>query len=175
MKWCVEGVHRDVSVVLAPVTLFYTPRIAISALSHPFPSFQNHHRPSLLNALLSGLSLLKNLTPLNRHPSRMPNTATRNIDTIIDGQLYIGKCVSTTRRHLFFARVLTVIHSPYRTVSPPPSPSTSADSLASRTSSPRVRTFLCRDLTIWLYPCKILNTQTSSSTFLMRVASSKIL
>ena len=101
MKWCVEGVHRDVSVVLAPVTLFYIPRIAISALSHPFPSFQNHHRPSLLNALLSGLSLLKNLTPLNHHPSSMPNTATRNIDTIIDGQLYIGKCVSTTRRHLF--------------------------------------------------------------------------
>ena len=32
----------------------------------------------------------------------MPNTATRNIDTIIDGQLYIGKYVSTIRRRLFF-------------------------------------------------------------------------
>jgi len=31
----------------------------------------------------------------------MPNMATRNMDTVIDGQLYIGKCVSTIRRHPF--------------------------------------------------------------------------
>ena len=29
----------------------------------------------------------------------MPDTATRNIDAVIDGQLYIGKCVSTIQRY----------------------------------------------------------------------------
>jgi hypothetical protein len=29
------------------------------------------------------------------HPSSMPITATHNIDTVIDGQIYIGKCVFT--------------------------------------------------------------------------------
>jgi hypothetical protein len=31
----------------------------------------------------------------------MPNTATRNIDAVIDGQLYIGKYVLSNRRQFF--------------------------------------------------------------------------
>jgi hypothetical protein len=137
MKWLVHT-----------ATLFCTTGTpAISAL----PSLSPHLLfkitiRSLLNALPFCSVPSQYPTPLYHYPSAgMPNTATRNIDTVIDGQLYIGKYVSIPVPH---SCACSLIHSLYCTVSPPPSPSTSADSLASRTLSPCVRTILCKDLTI---------------------------
>lgn len=43
----------------------------------------------------------------------MPDTATRNIDSVIDGQIYIGKCVFFNRRHFVrkFSRRFSLIHT----------------------------------------------------------------
>src|SRR6266571_6227775 len=59
-------------------------------------------------------------------PSAMPDTATHNIDTIIEGHLYIGKYAFSSRVLLPF-RIVSYL---YLTVFPLRSPSTSADILA---------------------------------------------
>jgi len=75
------------------------------------------------------------------HPPGMPITATHNIDPVVDGQIYIGKCVFSFLGAIFCI-IFIDIRPRFLTVLLPPSPSTFADNLASRTSCLCARTFL---------------------------------
>ncbi len=66
----------------------------------------------------------------------MPDTATHIIDSVIDGQIYIGKCVFLHLARSLYANFRFIFidtPSPYLTVLLPPSPSTSVVNLALRT------------------------------------------
>jgi hypothetical protein len=66
-------------------------RIAINSPS-PRRFFRNTHTLLLKRSPSA-------LWPHPYHPSTMPNTATRNIDAVLDGQLYIGKYVFSNLRN----------------------------------------------------------------------------